>query len=420
MLETQLRRIYAELLGDLVEVDLEREARLRRPVAPFRSTRRLVRKSSSALKLVTGNVISDGLQRSRVVRARDAVGPVAAAVEQRLEVHAGNGAVLFHPRLHPHEGGVAPAVAIEDLFAREGDFHRPPGDHRELGGGDLVAEGIALSAEAAPVGTGDHPDARRRELEHLGERPVHVVWCLRSAPQRELPVRRGGPVGHRRVLLHRQVGVPLEEEHVLADDVGLRQPRFDVAELEIDQLVDVAGVGVVVDRRLGMLESVERIGEGTQHLVFDGDQVQRLGGRFFGGGRDGGQRVAHEAHLVERQGVLVLAHRKDAERDREILPRQHGFHALHLRGPGRVDREDARVRVGAPEQLGEEHPRQEQIVGEPRHARDFRGRVHLAVGLPDHPEPRRLLTGRHTGSPVPASRPRRACEPRPARRLRRS
>src|SRR5207245_7489026 len=49
MLETQLRRIYAELLGDLVEVDLEREARLRRPVAPFRSTRRLVRKSSCAL-----------------------------------------------------------------------------------------------------------------------------------------------------------------------------------------------------------------------------------------------------------------------------------------------------------------------------------------------------------------------------------
>src|SRR2546425_1601593 len=44
MLETQLRRIYAELLGDLVQVDLEREARLRRPVAPFRSEERRVGK----------------------------------------------------------------------------------------------------------------------------------------------------------------------------------------------------------------------------------------------------------------------------------------------------------------------------------------------------------------------------------------
>src|SRR6266436_9383696 len=68
MLETQLRRIYAELLGDLVDVDFEREARLRRPVAPFRSTRRLVRKRPCALELVAWNVIGDGLQRPRVDR----------------------------------------------------------------------------------------------------------------------------------------------------------------------------------------------------------------------------------------------------------------------------------------------------------------------------------------------------------------
>src|SRR4029077_5585472 len=52
--EPELSRIEPQLLGDLVEVDLEREARLRSAVAAFRSTRRLVREGSCALELVTG------------------------------------------------------------------------------------------------------------------------------------------------------------------------------------------------------------------------------------------------------------------------------------------------------------------------------------------------------------------------------
>src|SRR5207249_1851776 len=158
---------------------------------------------------------------------------------------------------HPHERGVAPAVAVEHLFARKRGFYGSPRDHSQLRDYDLMTEGIALPAEAAPVRARDHADARRRELQHFGERPVHVVRRLGSAPQRELPI--SGPVGYRRVLLHRQVGASLEEEQVLAYDVGLRQRRLDVAEFEIDQLVDVPGVGIVVDRRLRVLDRVERI-----------------------------------------------------------------------------------------------------------------------------------------------------------------
>ena len=315
---------------------------------------------------------------------------------------------------------MAPAVAVEHLLAGEGDLDRAAGDHGELRDDDLMAEGIALPPERATVRAGDHADARRRELQHLGERPMHIVRCLGGAPQRELSIGRRGPVGHRRVLLHRQVGVPLEEEQVLAYEVGLRQASVDVAEFEMDELVDVPGIRIVVDRRLGMLDGVERVGEGPQHLVLDGDQVERLGGRFFAGGRDRRHGVAHEAHLVERQGVLILAHGEDAERNREVLPRKDRLYARYACGPGRVDREDTSVGVGAAEQLGEEHAGQEQVVGEPRDPRDFRGRIHLAVGLSYHSEPRGFLTGRHTRSPAPASRPLRACEPPPARRLRRS
>src|SRR5207253_7895408 len=52
MREPQLRRIHSQLLSDLVEVDLECEPRLRRAVAPLRTTRWLVRERSCALKLV--------------------------------------------------------------------------------------------------------------------------------------------------------------------------------------------------------------------------------------------------------------------------------------------------------------------------------------------------------------------------------
>src|SRR5438552_16376688 len=161
MLEAELGRIHAELLGDLVEVDLEREARLGSPVPPFRPARRFVRERPSTLEPVPWNVIGDGLQRPRVVRARDPVGPVAAAVEQRLEMHAGDGAVLLESCLHPHQRGMAPAVAFAHLFAREGDFYGSSRYHGQLRNRDLVTEGIALPAEAAPVRTGDHPDACR-------------------------------------------------------------------------------------------------------------------------------------------------------------------------------------------------------------------------------------------------------------------
>src|SRR2546422_11708080 len=38
----------------------------------------------------------------------------------------------------------------------------------------LMTKGIALPPERATVRAGDHADARRRELQHLGERPMHI------------------------------------------------------------------------------------------------------------------------------------------------------------------------------------------------------------------------------------------------------
>src|SRR3989454_4386965 len=116
MFEPELGRVHAQLLGDLIEVYLQREAGLGGPVPALRPAGRLVRERSCALELVTWNVIRDCLQRARVVGARDAVGAVAAAVQERLEVHRSDRPVPFHAGLDPHERRVAAAVAVEHFL----------------------------------------------------------------------------------------------------------------------------------------------------------------------------------------------------------------------------------------------------------------------------------------------------------------
>ena len=162
--------------------------------------------------------------------------------------------------LDPHQHRVAAAVDVEDLLARERDLHRPAGDLRELARGDLVGERIELAAEAAADGRRDHADVRLRHVEDLAEEAVHVVRRLGRGPERELAV--GAPLGHRRVLLHGQVRVALEEEDVLADEVGLGERRLDVAELERHRLVDVGPVAVLVDAhlRVGQRSSMDMSG----------------------------------------------------------------------------------------------------------------------------------------------------------------
>src|SRR2546425_9295568 len=88
MLQPEVGGVDPQLLRDLIEVDLQREPRLWRAVAPLRAAGWLVRERPRALELVAGHVMGDGLQSARVVGARDAVGAVAAAVQQRLEVRS--------------------------------------------------------------------------------------------------------------------------------------------------------------------------------------------------------------------------------------------------------------------------------------------------------------------------------------------
>ncbi len=155
-----------------------------------------------------------------------------------------------------HQHRVAAAVAVEDLLAGERDLDRPAEHERHLRRYDLVVERIALAAEAAAVRAGDDPHARRRQPQHLGQRPVEVVRRLGGRADGDAVV----VLGHRhgRVLLHGEVGVPLVEERVLEDLVGRGEAAVQVAEGHRDRLVDVAVVAVVVNPRLGGIQSILR------------------------------------------------------------------------------------------------------------------------------------------------------------------
>src|SRR5262249_60602858 len=74
------------------------------------------------------------------------------------------------------------------------------------------------------------------------------------------------------VVLDREVPVPLIEEGVLEDVIGLRKRSVDVAETERHDLVDVAVVAVAVNRGTRAREAVFRRRVGRQRLVDDVDE----------------------------------------------------------------------------------------------------------------------------------------------------
>ena len=357
----QLDGVHPEVLGDLVEVQLEREARLGRPVPPLGPAGRLVGEDAAGLEAVGGQVIGHRLQRAGVVHRRDTEGAVGPSVEGGAEVHGQDPALSGDAGAHPHEHRVAPPVRVEHLLARQGALDGPPGDHRQLRDDQLVGEGVRLAAEAPAVGGRDHPDALHGKVEDLGQRALDVVGRLGGGAQGELAVGegRGG-----RVLLQGQMGAALVEEDVLAHEVRRREALLDVAELERGHPMDVAGLGLVVDRLVGgFLEGLLDRGDRGKRLVSDADQPAGGASRLLVEGCDGRDRVTDVAHLLELERPLVLADGQDPEAGRQRLAGEDRNDAGQLERVAGVDAEDAGVRVRAAYQRARERPRQGQVVG---------------------------------------------------------
>ena len=86
-------------------------------------------------------------------------------------------------------------MAVEDLLASERrSSPAAPADERQLWRHDLVVEGIALAAEATPVRNRPPPGCGGGwNLQHLGQRTLHVVWCLGRRIESQTVVVLEGP-----------------------------------------------------------------------------------------------------------------------------------------------------------------------------------------------------------------------------------
>src|SRR5207245_1058280 len=136
----QVGWINLEFLSDLVELNFLAETRLWSAMATFGAAGWFVGESAATLIAVTGDVIRGGLQCSGVKRAGDSVRAVGTAVDQRLEMHSSDCAILFDAGFEFHQNGVAAAVTVKDFFARQANFDGPIKQKSRLGHHDLMIE----------------------------------------------------------------------------------------------------------------------------------------------------------------------------------------------------------------------------------------------------------------------------------------
>ena len=127
-------RIEARALGELVELALEREARLHRAVTALRAARGLVREEPRRVEAIRRQRVRRGEQLAGVVRGHEAERAVRAAVELHERVGAGDHAVGVHAGAVAQAHRMAAAVRVEHFLARVDDLHRAARDHGQLRG----------------------------------------------------------------------------------------------------------------------------------------------------------------------------------------------------------------------------------------------------------------------------------------------
>ena len=380
--EPQLQRVHANLLGQDVEHALDRKRRDRRARRPVGGRFRPVAHDVVAHRvLVRGVVGREGAQaRIHDRRAREGAG-----LELELALGGGDRAVLFDADLDPHRGARGRARGLEHLVAAHHDLHRLPGLFGQQCGDRLeIDDGLAAKAAA---------DLRRR---HANIADRHAEQFRGQRADHEMPLARRPDLGLAIVIEAGDAGMRLDIGLVhrrglelLVDDlVGLGKACIRVADLELDPLRDIRGLGrrrldaagdLVLEeqRRVGLHRLVD-IDDVRQYLVIDIDQRRRFLGDRFADRRDRGDRVALIERLLARHDVAryVPEILRDPLRADifefmvgEVLGGDHRLdpgQCLGLRG---VDRADAGMRMRRADDLAVERARRREI-----------GAVHRAPG----------------------------------------
>jgi hypothetical protein len=207
--------------------------------------------------------------------------------------------------------------------------------------------------------------------------------------------------------------------------LGRGQGRLDlVVPAARDQLVGDVGIQVSMDaRRVGGQRGLAS-GDARQRRVLHGDQVERVTRQRGRGGQHRRDRLAHVAHLVNRQRRLGR-HPQPGQRAGDALEHQVGHvgasqrvdHAWHPAGQLEIDRREPRVRVwtaqhAQPQRIGQPHvvdvaaltPQQPRILDPPPRLPDHQG----SVGKASTSVMQSITTGRSAAKAFSSAGPRSA------------
>src|SRR5467141_680019 len=121
-------------------------------MSALRSTGRFVREGAAALIAIARDVVRRGVQCAGVELAGNSIRAVRATVDQRLEVHSSNRAVLLDTGFEFHQDRMAAAMTIKNLFACQANLDGPIEHESGFGYNDFVMERITFSSETSAVG----------------------------------------------------------------------------------------------------------------------------------------------------------------------------------------------------------------------------------------------------------------------------
>ena len=169
----------------------------------------------------------------------------------------------------------------------------------------------------------------------------------------------------------------LVDDQLLGHHFGLFERlvgALGVADLPAEDMVAVlaravgaAGLALQIVAQAGHagIHGVVRIDLRRQPLVFDRDEIDRVGGDIAVLGHDEGDFLALEQHFVAGQHGLHVASEGGHEIELQGFQIGRGQHRLHPRQLERrllVDRFDAGMAIGRADEIAEQHAREFQIV----------------------------------------------------------
>src|SRR5438132_2833525 len=128
-----------------------------------------------------------------------------------------------------------------------------------------MVKGIALTAKASAVRSGDDADMTGRQSEHFGQMTMQVVHVLRGSPQRELAVM--AELRQACMLFQGEVGAAFIERDVFPDEVGIGKACFHVAEFVSLSPMDIAELTIRVNTRLGVFVCIRDRRDGPESFV---------------------------------------------------------------------------------------------------------------------------------------------------------